>query len=131
VSPVARRRLIQDGCLDPQCGTWPRRAGSDPGPGHSAYHRGLLPTGQPADLLDHAPRSDRGVLAIKPGHQQYLLLAARFHRGRGTGGFDGRPDLAIGQRDRYHHPRQQHGVVERQNRQLHSFGQDCHPCEED
>ena len=74
---VRTRRGVRLGDLravDPQGRAGADRADADPDPGQAADHGGGLAARQPADLLDHAERADRGVLAVQPGHQQHPRL---------------------------------------------------------
>jgi hypothetical protein len=115
-------RFHDDGGLDPQRRARPGGAGADAGAGGAPHHGGVLATAHPADLLDHADSAGRGVLAIQPGHEQYPGRRIGARIGRELGRLDGRPGLGIGQLQRHHHARQNHGVVQRKHGQGQDFG---------
>ena len=114
---LARGRLVHDRALDPQRRAGSHGPGADLHPGQPADHRGGLAAGQPAGLLDHAERADRGVLAADPGHQQQLGLGVAGPGSRHPSCLYGRADLGVINLHRDHHGGQHDGVVERQHRQ--------------
>ena len=108
--PLGHGWLVHVLDLDPQGRTGTGDAAADAGPPTGAQHsRGLAAT-EPADLLDGRHHAVRRVAVLEPGGDQELVVGA----GRsGVNRCLGR----LVELDRHDHARQQHDVVEEENRQ--------------
>ncbi|MBB3732586.1 hypothetical protein FHR33_008446 [Nonomuraea dietziae] len=99
--------------LHPQGRARACRALADPGPVDATDDGGGLTPGEPSDLLHHGLDADGAVSAVDPGNEEHPRLVET----RSLSRVDRSPDLGVGQVQRDHHARQDHLVVEWQDRE--------------
>ena len=118
--PAGDRAVLDRGDLHPQRRTRSGHAGPDLRAALAAHHGGLLPVGEPADLLEDGDRAHGGVPAVEAGNDDDLAIDAATTTLRRV---DRCLDLRLVEPDGNHHAGQHHRVGERKHRQLQRL---CH-----